>query len=1596
MTWKLLQPLLVVFGLFLLIGSLQAQGETSPDCDEEFQIYRAADATLDNANLNYQLSQDDKWTWETVLADPHIGDDYEQLIVEYELPLMCKSASGMAEPICEFTFQWLADRYRENREAARGGLSTAQSSVELWRGRVAAAQLEESVASLRLMACQTGSETSLEAAISAGFAISEPTFQDEVARAVNEHIRVGMVAYNSGDSGAALSRFEQAASMARPISPRAAAIVRYYKGNIYAGLGQWTSAIAEYNTAITLADPSPALYYYARGVVQTYLPDQQAGYEGAINDYLTALALEPGNPLYFFALGSAYTHLGRWAEALEALRQYVRLSQNDDPLILDYLDALVALVGYDIDDELTQTWITGLRQDDHGIAIRIPSSWDAREVAVTDGSGFLSPRHYEFYLSNSEFPALWVPPLNPGAGLQLVTGEVRVYVAAYPTQTLNPNVSADATPIEVIAVANDNPDPEVLLEGPTEVSLGGKRAAYLVQRVPGTSFTRIFIAVELGEGMTAFMITYANLDEWEQFFDVILTIAATMNYAVDPQPISLDMDAEGDPNDPGATPTPVPLVMNSISYGETKDGVLTTTGSSFYQFNGSAGDEVTITLNSTDFDPLLELQNGSDTQIASNDNFDGSNTQISLVLPETGAYKIVVRSLNSGASGRFQLALVLNSAGNPIPEPTVEAEGLPPGALDAISDRMNPPDQPYSVTSTVRLTENIEIPLLSASAFGATLSENLIVLGESSDSYCVVVDRPLSLDLKGYDISILGHMLIVDLGGASSPIPTHESHFLIQREITPEILEYLDDPWRVIPASAMSGLERDWNDICGYRTGDAQYYVIPPTATPTSTPTPLPTATPVAGLSGILLFVRDNDIYRLETSGTETRLTDTPDVYKTALAISPRGDMVAYIANDSSQHTMMSSHADSITVLEVNTGRTRNLTDPIDRQGFSRVLDGLAWSPDGTHIAFTEIARGENHVAISVVSAGAERTGTDTRIGVGDLGYTTYGNPAWSADGTRVYAITDGCSAACIRSFAADGRGEPVDVLPSDLSADILAFNLAVSPDGTKLAFYRLENDFYYVTVYDFASQQLILTQVQPRTDRFGLAWSPDGRQILTSAIDGLQNIPNAFGELYAFTPVDGPATDAIQITDDQAWGGAWLEPGTVVSVSPTPTVESDAPRESEAAISGRWEGSVDEGGLGYTTALSLNQCFPNQIVCGGATYSAGGCQAAISLISRDGNTIQLSQQGITGICHDAIITLKPIDAQTWSAVYVADGGFRSGEQFAEAQLTASRLSGFDHLSTPVPTFTPTWTASAFATIQPTATQTASSELLPTSVTESVSANQFQQWATRAEASSEYSGSRWSAAQATGEPNTGACGDFDTAWASQTGTGRDRLTVYFDTPVIAERVNIYQTYNPGAIVNVELIPEDGGSPIPVRGSADPGTGCPGIFSLDVAMTYAGTVIGVNVILDQSITGNWNEIDAVQLIGRSGVDEVSAPTAARSPELIITAPGSYQSEIGCPASQGVDGDWAPDCTLSQLFDNDGDGIYTFITAAIPAGEYEAKVALDLNWALNYGADGIQDAQTFSSLCKTTVTKLNSCLTATPYLLDRAFAGAPQPL
>lgn len=148
---------------------------------------------------------------------------------------------------------------------------------------------------------------------------------------------------------------------------------------------------------------------------------------------------------------------------------------------------------------------------------------------------------------------------------------------------------------------------------------------------------------------------------------------------------------------------------------------------------------------------------------------------------------------------------------------------------------------------------------------------------------------------------------------------------------------------------------------------------------------------------------------------------------------------------------------------------------------------------------------------------------------------------------------------------------------------------------------------------------------------------------------------------------------------------------------------------------------------------------------------------------------------------------------------------------------------------------------------------------------------QITQWADEAEASSQYGDDDWSADQATGRPDVRACEDNVEAWASLEYEDEESITLFFDDAVIPTQVNIYQTLTPGAIVAIELIPDDNDDDAVRFDVEDPSDECPSVLSIDLPDDLPET-IGVTIYLEQDLVGYWNEIDAVELVGLVEGDE----------------------------------------------------------------------------------------------------------------------------
>ena len=140
----------------------------------------------------------------------------------------------------------------------------------------------------------------------------------------------------------------------------------------------------------------------------------------------------------------------------------------------------------------------------------------------------------------------------------------------------------------------------------------------------------------------------------------------------------------------------------------------------------------------------------------------------------------------------------------------------------------------------------------------------------------------------------------------------------------------------------------------------------------------------------------------------------------------------------------------------------------------------------------------------------------------------------------------------------------------------------------------------------------------------------------------------------------------------------------------------------------------------------------------------------------------------------------------------------------------------------------------------------------------------LMQWASGASASSQYADDLWSPSQATGAPNVSSCDDESYAWASA-GPDLDWLELQYQTPVRPSEIRIYEVWAPGSIVKVEVKDTEDVYHTVYTASPQLATGCLRTLSIPIT-NVTKPVSAVRLTLDQRITNDWTEIDAVRLIG----------------------------------------------------------------------------------------------------------------------------------
>ncbi|MAG55719.1 MAG: hypothetical protein CMJ83_05465 [Planctomycetes bacterium] len=136
----------------------------------------------------------------------------------------------------------------------------------------------------------------------------------------------------------------------------------------------------------------------------------------------------------------------------------------------------------------------------------------------------------------------------------------------------------------------------------------------------------------------------------------------------------------------------------------------------------------------------------------------------------------------------------------------------------------------------------------------------------------------------------------------------------------------------------------------------------------------------------------------------------------------------------------------------------------------------------------------------------------------------------------------------------------------------------------------------------------------------------------------------------------------------------------------------------------------------------------------------------------------------------------------------------------------------------------------------------------------------------------------WAPAQATGAPDTPKAGDHPTAWASLTPDGQDEwLELTWKKAVEPISINVYNTYNPGALIRVWAWDAHGQKKLIWEGRDD-GRGQSWITVVKVKRKILTRRVCIE-LASKRVKG-WNEIDAVGLVdGKSKVHWASGAKAS---------------------------------------------------------------------------------------------------------------------
>ena len=258
---------------------------------------------------------------------------------------------------------------------------------------------------------------------------------------------------------------------------------------------------------------------------------------------------------------------------------------------------------------------------------------------------------------------------------------------------------------------------------------------------------------------------------------------------------------------------------------------------------------------------------------------------------------------------------------------------------------------------------------------------------------------------------------------------------------------------------------------------------------------------PAAFAQNEIAYTCDVDVCLMDPAnpGAVTNLTDNGETSYDGKAIwSPDGTKVAFVSDFTDTGTDTHHGEWNVFVMAAaGSGDEINLATQITRYPHteSKAIDDLAWSPDGSRIAYT---RGNNAGDDKVWVVNADGT-TTFPLEIGGTGAKRH--PTWSPDSSKIaYAVVKNEPEQIYIASSQGGFGQPL----------AKGHEPTWSPDGSRIAFDAYNSGFGYVDLHivspDGSGTPLVVTPGTNTEWTFN-AWAPDSGRIAYRATTGEETI---------------------------------------------------------------------------------------------------------------------------------------------------------------------------------------------------------------------------------------------------------------------------------------------------------------------------------------------------------------------------------------------------------------------------------------------------------------------------------------------------------